>query len=164
MGQEADQYLLEVGLAKQQADGMIKHLDQPAEFFDFLNMRPDELVHTTEEVIVKGMHILSAYLIYFRSEYNRRWDDHRRIQITFEQKLCIETIQLAGTKVTKEERRARVIEQSAVLQQMQKKLLEAESRAQLLEGFADDVKEKLNVFKKVYDDKYEERRLNRKQY
>ena len=109
-------------------------------------------------MLAEAMNILASYLIFFRSNYNQKFQDYEELKHQFNKKLMIamQTHPQGGSTV--KEREGKTILQSEELQQLQEKVYQYQTRVSLLEKFPEEIKEKLNVYKKVYDARCEERK------
>ena len=152
-----DEALIDLGLANIDGNGQVEHVHKPDKFWEYLNASSDHVNKSGLDILAEAMNVFASYLIYFRSEYNRRLQEYTEIKREFNKKLTREMHMNPPSGSTVKEREAKAVIESDELQKLQEKVYAFEKRVTLLENFPDDIREKLNVYKKVYDARCEER-------
>lgn len=156
--QEIQKVLVQYGLADETDQG-IKHRAIPPSLRKALDMKPDEMYHTSMEVLAECMAVLAEYLLFFQLQYNIKLIDLNRAKSAFQDRLAVETYRISGGTI--KERETKAIEQSKDLLELRNQFRGKEASLLLMEGIPDTIREKLNVFKKVYDVRANEQRFSR---
>lgn len=146
--------LIDYGLATQEGE-TIKVLPRPENIHRFLTMHEDEINQTNLSVLEEGQLVLSAYLLYIRLQHNLRRAEMLKAKKRYNERLAIELRSVQAP--TKGERESFAVEAVPELKALKEEFLTAEISLALTEEFPDDVKERLNVFKKIYGDRSDER-------
>ena len=145
--------LEQYGLTAQQG------LEKPKEIQRAFQMQSDEINHTSLEVLEQTMHVLAAYALWIQVQHNVRQAELLECKKTYEERLALEAWKIDVS--TKSEREAKALETVAELKTMKQKYLQTEVAGLLTKEIPDRIVEKLNVIKKIYDQRCEDRRRGR---
>ena len=150
---DLNKILSEYGLTVEQG------LEKPKDIQRAFQMQSDEINHTSLEILEQTMHILANYALWLQVQHNTRQAELPECKKNYEARLALESYKIEAS--TKGERESRALESAPELKAMRQKYLQTEAAGMLTEKIPDRVTEKLNVIKKIYDQRCEDRRRGR---
>lgn len=151
--------MVEYGLANRASDGsMVLLLDRPKDIALAMNVSDSQINQCSTEILEQYMNALSSYLMYIQAQHNLRCIEYIEARGYYEREMARERCKIVGS--TNKDREARALDGSAKLQELALVLQRAESGKQLTEKIPDAIKEKLNVYKKIFGARHDERSID----
>ena len=121
-----------------------------------LSADPETFSNADLGTMEKYLQILDGYILYLQVETNKRSATFIDLKKGLEEKLGFAVCKLQGSSL--KEREFKALEQSSELQKMSLTVRQAEVATKVMDNFVDAITEKLNVRKKIYDARIQERR------